>query len=226
MRFTRTATAIGAMALAFGGLTACSDDEGDGRDAAETTSSAEQTAQASAVPTAEELTDILNRASDPNLPLEEKVNLVQGGDEAPELFDEIARLKTENNAQIQINGVAEGDQLGTAIGNAVIIQEGQEDINVQAQFVQIDGQWQLEKNFACGLITNAGLQAPPTCATAAPVDGAAPAEGDAGAPVEGEAPAPMEGEAPAEVPAPAEGGDVPEAPAPEVAPAPQEAPAA
>lgn len=222
MRFTRTATAIGAMALALGGLSACGDDEGDGRDAAETTTAAEQTAEVAAVPTAEELTDILNRASDPELPIEEKVNLVQGGDEAPELFDEISRLKTENNAQIQINGVAEGDFPGTAIGNAVIMQEGQQDINVNAQFVQVDGQWQLDKNFACALITNAGLQAPPTCDSAggAPVEGApAPAEGGAPAPAEGEAPAPAEGEAPAEMPAPAEGEMPAEAPAEQPAPA-------
>ena len=218
MRFTRTATAIGAMALALGSLSACGDDEGDGRDTAETTTSAEQTAEAAAVPTAEELTDILNRASDPALPIEEKVNLVQGGDEAPELFDEIARLKTENNAQIQINGVAEGDFPGTAIGNAVIMQEGQQDINVNAQFVQMDGQWQLDKNFACALITNAGLQAPPTCdaAAGAPAEGA-PAEGEAPMPAEGEAP--VEGEVPAEMPAPAEGEMPAEAPAEQPAPA-------
>ena len=105
-----------------------------------------------------------------------------------------------------------GDFPGTAIGNAVIMQEGQQDINVNAQFVQMDGQWQLDKNFACALITNAGLQAPPTCDAAA----GAPAEG---APAEGEAPMPAEGEAPVEMPAPAEGEMPAEAPAEQPAPA-------
>ena len=65
-----------------------------------------------------------------------------------------------------ITGVAEGDIPGTLIANAVISQPGQEPINVQAQFIQQDGQWQLQKSFACALITNAGLQAPASCAVA------------------------------------------------------------
>lgn len=187
MSFTRTATAIAGLALALGGLTACSGDDDNGRETAAPAPTSSEAAS-DAVPSPEELTDILNRASDPNIPVEEKVNLVQGGAEAPELFNEIARLKSENQATIEITGSARGDFPGTAIGNAVIKQAGQQDINVQAQFVQVDGQWQLDKNFACALITNAGLEAPASCGGAAPV----PAEG--GAPAEG---APMEG-APAE----------------------------
>ena len=39
----------------------------------------------------------------------------------------------------------------TLIANAVITQPGQEDINVQAQFINQNGQWQLQKSFACAL---------------------------------------------------------------------------
>lgn len=208
MRFTRTATALASLAIALGGLAACNNGDDDVRETAAPTTAESTTAEA--VPTAEELTDLLNRASDPNIPVEEKVNLVQGGAEAPELFDEIARLKTENNANIQVTGTARGDFPGTAIGSVLIQQPEQQDINLEAQFVQIDGQWQLEKNFACALITNSGLQAPPTCnAGGAPMEGApadgAPAEGAPmdGAPAEG---APMEG-------APAEGAPMEGAPA-------------
>ncbi len=118
------------------------------------------------MPTAEELTGLLDRASDPSVPVAEKVDLVEGGQEAPELFDQIAALKAEQGATITITDAAEGDIPGTLIANAVIVQDGQQDINVQAQFIQQDGQWQLQKSFACALITNAGLEAPPTCAAA------------------------------------------------------------
>ncbi|KAA0917277.1 hypothetical protein [Dietzia sp. ANT_WB102] len=162
MSLRRTIAAVSLSAFALGGLAACGGDDNGGRETAPaptTTSS-----QATAIPTAEELTQLLARASDPAVPVEEKVNLVEGGAEAPEIFDQIAALKAEQGADVTITGAAEGDIPGTLIANAVISQPGQEDINVQAQFINQGGQWQLQKAFACALITNAGLQPPATCA--------------------------------------------------------------
>lgn len=161
MSLRRTIAAVSLSAFALGGLAACGDDEGRETAPAPTTSQ-----EQAAVPTAEELTDLLNRASDPAVPVEEKLDLVEGGAESPELFDQIAALKAEQGADVSITGVAEGDIPGTLIANAVIVQPGQEDINVQAQFIQQDGQWQLQQSFACALVTNAGLEAPPSCAVA------------------------------------------------------------
>lgn len=162
MSLRRTIAAVSLSAFALGGLAACGEDEG--REVApEPTATSQQEA---AVPTAEELTQLLNRASNPAVPLEEKVDLVEGGAEAPELFNQIAALKAEQGATVTITGAAEGDIPGTLIANAVIAQPGQEDIHVQAQFIQQDGQWKLQQSFACALITNAGLQPPETCAVA------------------------------------------------------------
>lgn len=162
MSLRRTIAAVSLSAFALGGLAACGNDEV--RETAPAPTSASQTA--APVPTAEELTQLLDRASDPAVPVEEKLDLVEGGAEAPELFDQIAALKSEQGAGVTITGVAEGDIPGTLIANAVITQPGQEDINVQAQFIQQNGQWQLQKSFACALITNAGLQPPASCAAA------------------------------------------------------------
>jgi len=158
----RTIAAVSLSAFALGGLAACGDDD-EGRETAPAPTTSQEQA---AVPTAEELTDLLNRASDPAVPVEEKLDLVEGGAESPELFDPIAALKAEQGADVSITGVAEGDIPGTLIANTVIVQPGQEDINVQAQFIQQDGQWQLQQSFACALVTNAGLEAPPSCAVA------------------------------------------------------------
>src|SRR5699024_7933280 len=158
----RTIAAVSLSAFALGGLAACGDDD-EGRETAPAPTTSQEQA---AVPTAEELTDLLNRASDPAVPVEEKLDLVEGGAESPELFDQIAALKAEQGADVSITGVAEGDIPGTLIANTVIVQPGQEDINVQAQFIQQDGQWQLQQSFACALVTNAGLEAPPSCAVA------------------------------------------------------------
>lgn len=164
MSLRRTIAAVSLSAFALGGLAACGGDDDGGRETAPApTSTVQETAT---VPTAEELTGLLDRASDPAVPVEEKVDLVEGGAEAPEIFDQIAALKAEQGAQVTITGVAEGDIPGTLIANAVIAQPGQEDINVQAQFIDQGGQWQLQKAFACALITNAGLEPPATCAAA------------------------------------------------------------
>lgn len=160
MSLRRTIAAVSLSAFALGGLAACGEDDNGGR---ETAAPATTTQTTAAVPTAEELTLLLDRASDPTVPVEEKVDLVEGGAEAPEIFDQIAALKAEQGAAVTITGAAEGDIPGTLIANAVIAQPGQEDINVQAQFIQQNGQWQLQKSFACALITNAGLEPPVSC---------------------------------------------------------------
>ena len=161
MSLRRTIAALSLSAFALGGLAACGGGaDNGGRDTAAPAPTSQEKAP---VPTAEELTLLLDRASDPTVPVAEKVDLVEGGAEAPELFDQIAALKADQGAGVTITGAAEGDIPGTLIANAVISQPGQEDINVQAQFIQQNGQWQLQKSFACALITNAGLQPPASC---------------------------------------------------------------
>ena len=162
MSLRRTIAAVSLSAFALAGLAACGEEE-NGR---ETAPPPTTSAQAAAIPTAEDLSLLLEQASDPAVPVEEKVNLVEGGAEAPEIFDQIAALKAEKGATVIITGVAEGDIPGTLIANAVIQQPGQEDINVQAQFIKQGTNWMLQKSFACALITNAGLQPPATCAAA------------------------------------------------------------
>lgn len=163
MSLRRTIAAVSLSAFALGGLAACGgDDDNGGRETAPAPTTTSQ--QALAIPTAEDLTALLEQASDPAVPVEEKVNLVEGGAEAPEIFDQIAALKAEQGATVQITGVAEGDVPGTLIANTVINQPGQEPINVQAQFINQGGNWMLQKAFACALITNAGLEPPATCA--------------------------------------------------------------
>ncbi|MDV8001835.1 hypothetical protein [Rhodococcus sp. IEGM 1408] len=166
MSFRRTIAAVSLSAFALGGLAACGGEDGPGPRETNAAPPATASQEKAPVPTAEELTRLLDRASDPTVPVAEKVDLVEGGAEAPELFDQIAALKSEQGAGVTITGAAEGDIPGTLIANAVISQPGQEDINVQAQFIEQNGQWQLQKSFACALITNAGLQPPASCSVA------------------------------------------------------------
>lgn len=163
MSLRRTIAAVSLSAFALAGAAACGNDDDERETAPAPTTT---TQEAAAIPTAEELTELLNRAADPAVPTEDKVKLVEGGEESPELFDQIGAIKAEQGADVIITGVAEGDIPGTLIANAVIVQPGQEDINVQAQFIQQDGQWKLQQSFACAMVTNAGLEPPASCAVA------------------------------------------------------------
>ena len=117
MSLRRTIAAVSLSAFALGGLAACGGEDNGGR---ETAPAPTTSAQVAAIPTAEDLSLLLEQASDPAVPVEEKVNLVEGGAEAPEIFDQIAALKADQGATVIITGVAEGDIPGTLIANAVI----------------------------------------------------------------------------------------------------------
>ena len=68
MSLRRTIAAVSLSAFALGGLAACGGDDDGGR---ETAPAPTTSAQETTVPTAEELTQLLDRASDPAVPVEE-----------------------------------------------------------------------------------------------------------------------------------------------------------
>jgi hypothetical protein len=215
---SRMLTASMAIALSAGlSLTACSsDDDSDSSDSTATENAAENTEEV-AFPTAEELQGVLDRAVDPNIPAEEKADSVESGEEAVELFDVMTSSKEESGATFDVvdpvlPGVTPTEAKATM--NLVLPDNPDPIVIDGVQFVNEDGQWKLQRQWACTLVENvAPDQVPPLCEDVANEGEDPAAEGDAPAPEgEGEAPAP-EGEAPApegEDPAPAEE----EAPAP------------
>jgi len=189
-KMTAITAALGA-ALA---LSACSSEDGNGGTTT-TTGTVEATdttteAAAPALPTADELNAILARATDPNVPLEEKVNTVQGGETAPELFETMAASQAESGAQFQVvNPVLPGYTPDSVLASVnFILPESEAQPAENVEFIFEDGTWKLSQSWACTLITNtvAPEQVPQMCLdySPAPVE-EAPAEE---APVE-EAPA-------------------------------------
>ncbi|AKK09202.1 hypothetical protein HCH15_07430 [Corynebacterium testudinoris] len=187
-KITAVAAAVGA-ALA---LTACSSDDGGSATTSAKTSASESAVAAPTLPTADELNEVLARATDPNVPLEGKVSTVQGGETAPELFETMAASQAESGAQFQVvNPVLPGytpDSVLASVNFTLPDQPAQPAENVE--FIFENGEWKLSQSWACTLITNtvAPDQVPAMCQEFAPAP--APAE---------EAPA----EAPADAPAPA-----------------------
>ena len=201
---TRTIAAALAVSAALV-VTACSSD-GDEDAPASSATSAPTTTQAQApLPTAAELGDLLNRALDPALPVEEKAGTVQDGAEAGELFDQMTRAAQDSGATFAVvDPVLPGDTPEIALATATLTLPEQDPITVDnAEFVKQDGEWKISRAWACTLV------------------GQVSEGGEEGLPVFcGGDPAPAPEEAPAENPAPVE-----EAPAPAPAPAPEAAPA-
>ena len=209
MKFHRSLTAMliaGATALT---LAACGDDgEGTEESSTTTTTSASEVA---AFPTAMELNDILARATDPNVPVEEKAATVENGEEATELFDVMTRSKQESGATLEVvEPVLPGYTPDSVLaGVNFILPEQPPQLIEGVEFRNIDGQWKLSQTWACTLVQNvAPDQVPPMCLP----EGVEPPPPAEGAPVAPDAP-PAEPAPPAPEAPPAE-------PAPEAPPAP------
>ncbi|APT85079.1 hypothetical protein [Corynebacterium aquilae] len=215
MKITPAAACAAVMACALT-LGACSNDADEAAKTTAAATSAAEAAPATAaevapMPTAEELNEVLARATDPNLPVEEKVSTVQDGDSAPELFETMTRSKEESGADFQVvNPVLPGYAPNSVLASvSYTLPERPAEIAKNVEFVYEDGQWKLSRSWACTLITNTVSpdQVPAMCQSeVAPMPAPAadaPAEGEQPAPAEGEQPAPAEGEQPAPAEAPA-----------------------
>ncbi|WPF65423.1 MULTISPECIES: hypothetical protein [unclassified Corynebacterium] len=224
MKLHKIAAATAVLSLGLG-LAACSSEEKS--DNAEATTSAPATTTAAevapALPTAADLNRVLAAATDSNLPIEQKIVTVQGGETAPELFEVMARSKEESGADFQVvDPVLAGYAANEVLTSVQFIRPDQpEQMADNVTFVYENGTWKLSKDWACTLITRVVPdQAPAMCADQVPSNVPAPAPaGDAPAP---EAPAPAGEGAPAAPEGVAPEGGVPapaEAPAP-AAPAP------
>lgn len=191
---------ISATIMAFGAaaaLAACGSSEEETTTETTANESADTAAQdagseeapASEMPTAAELNEVLSKATDPNVPVEEKTQTVQGSETAPELFEVMTASKAESGATFEVvDPVLPGyspDSVLTTVNFSTPDQPAQTAEGVE--FVFDDGNWKLQQGWACTLITNSVTpdQVPPMCQEA----------GDAGEVT------PAEGEAPAEAPA-------------------------
>lgn len=92
------------------------------------------------------------------MPLEQKVQYVQGAEADPELINKVAEAARVNNAKIQVLDVTDlGD--GTLSSNATIDLGGQ--VNpLQVAYVAEDGEWKLSKDNACAIVSLAQLTSP------------------------------------------------------------------
>lgn len=152
-------------------MTACSSSDSDTSDTTATTTAVTTTTEAAAtsdlppVPTAADLNAELERGFDPNVPLEEKVVLVQGAEVDPELINKVAEAARVNNATVTVDNVMDQGN-GTLAANATMTINDQTNPLVFT-FIAEDGIWKLSQQDACNLVNLAQI-ASPACPAAAP----------------------------------------------------------
>ncbi|MGK8523149.1 hypothetical protein ACRS6B_17030 [Nocardia asteroides] len=160
MKLSKTGrVAVAGLALAVTlGLAACGgDDTGESPTSARTTAGAAVTATTPAPPTVDELNTLLQRALDPAVPNDQKLELVQGIEADPGLPNRLAEAFQQANATAVVTGV-------TAFGDSVSAQakftiNGQEN-PVDVPFVLDGGRWKVQKAWACQALVNLNQQSP------------------------------------------------------------------
>ncbi|MGM5066806.1 hypothetical protein EU244_018345 [Rhodococcus qingshengii] len=146
-------------------MTACSSGE---KEASPTTSSKTTTATTTPsgdpvpeLPTSAELNGKVAQALDESVPAADKVNLVQGAEQDPELINQVAAAAKAAGAQVEILDPVTDTGSETAAASLNIVVNGQPlQQGLQASFVYEDGVWKLSKTTACQIVGVAGLTSP------------------------------------------------------------------
>lgn len=146
-------------------MTACgSDDKTDSptttsKSATATTSTTDVAAPK--LPTSAELNGKVAQALDETVPAADKVNLVQGAEQDPELINQVAAAAKAAGAQVEILDPVTDTGSETAAASLNIVVNGQPlQQGLQASFVYEDGVWKLSKTTACQIVGVAGLTSP------------------------------------------------------------------
>ncbi|MDI9900656.1 hypothetical protein QM716_12405 [Rhodococcus sp. IEGM 1409] len=161
MKLQKMTVAAVAIAAALT-MTACS--SGEKEESPTTTSKTTTTTAAPTtveLPTSAELNGKVAQALDESVPGADKVNLVQGAEEDPELINQVAAAAKAAGAQVEILDPVTDTGSDTAAASLNIVVNGQPlQQGLQASFVYEDGVWKLSKTTACQIVGVAGLTSP------------------------------------------------------------------
>ncbi|MFC7751946.1 hypothetical protein [Tsukamurella soli] len=115
---------------------------------------------ANQAPTAAQLEAMLNEAVDPKIPSKDKISLVQGATAADSpMFDELVKLRKDNPSFTWQIGTPHLQTPGQAQATVSALVNGQNQ-SADVTFVFDDGQWKLQRTYACGMLQQLGRTTP------------------------------------------------------------------
>ncbi len=139
---------------------ACGGESAESRSSAPSVAAAQVTEAPSTTPdrapSTQQLEEMLNRAVDPKVPLEQKIELVQGATTADgPLFDELVKLRRDNPQVSWHIGRPVLEQPGLAKAQFSVLMDGTNQL-AYVTLVFDGGRWKLQKSYACQMIVQVG----------------------------------------------------------------------
>ncbi|TQC49747.1 hypothetical protein EEB14_08185 [Rhodococcus sp. WS4] len=143
-------------------MSSCGSDEPAGPSATTTSTTATETTADLALPTAADLNALMAKGLDPATPVEEKIAMVEGSEQDPNLFNQVAAAAQQAGAQVQVLDPVIDNGDGSASAQLQLTINGQVQQNtLPAIFVPGEnGTWKLSKATACSIVAIAQLTSP------------------------------------------------------------------
>jgi len=111
-----------------------------------------------ATPTVQQVSDRLKVLVDTHVPLDQRVNSVQGAERDPQILDRLASILTDAHYNVVIHNI-DNYCNGQASANSLVTFKGETN-EMQIPLTVADNQWKLNNSWACDLMANASISSP------------------------------------------------------------------
>lgn len=112
-------------------------------------------------PSVEVLNEMLEKALDPNIKPADKVDLVEGAEADPELFNELVKVAKENpDVTYVIQKPIRSNGPKRATFKVMVTIPGNQPAPIAASIVYDDGRWKLSKETVCPLLAQGDVETP------------------------------------------------------------------
>ncbi|GAA4747117.1 hypothetical protein [Gordonia alkaliphila] len=112
-------------------------------------------------PTVDALNEMLEMALDPDVPAEDKVDLVEGAEADPKLFDQLVKVAKENpDVTYEIKNPVIGNGPKRASVKVEVTLPDNPPTMIDAAIVYDNGRWKLSKSTVCPLLEAGDVKSP------------------------------------------------------------------
>jgi hypothetical protein len=109
-------------------------------------------------PTVQQVSDRMKVLVDTHVPLDQRVNSVQGAERDPQILNRLASILTDAHYNVVIHNI-DNYCNGQASANSLVTFKGETN-EMQIPLAVADNQWKLNNSWACDLMANASISSP------------------------------------------------------------------